>query len=322
VEEEQLLTNGLDMNSFSSTETPPELPKEEKMGEVNELYIVHSQRKHDEVKPEEVARAKDQPAESRRPDPIQTDKKFSDRFRAVEEKRLEVKEMFPVKPKRKRDLTDTLMFGFVAIALLMTGYLIGAYYSGKKEKAEAQTVAAPLQTQDEAQETPTDNSANNDQAQLNSTPAPVKPKPVVKQTKKEKKAEEIVAAAAEQVKKDNAAAEDQKQKDAAEKEQAKIAARATIYQDVRVKANDYKKVFLGGISDLKITVNNGSKYVLDDVVVEVSYLKNNKEVFKTEALHFQNLLPGAEASVVAPDSKRGTKVDYRVLSVKSKDLGM
>jgi len=323
VEEEHLPVGESNNNEIKAEDKAADVPKEEKKGEVKELYIVHPQRKGEDAKPEDSAKPKDQQADVRRPEPVQAEKKFSDRFRAVEEKRLEVKEMFPARPRRRRDLTDTLMFGFLAIALLVTGYLIGRYYSTTKDK-NAQTADSPAQQQAAPVETPKEEVNDASQAQLNSeSVTPAKPKPVVRQAKKEKKTEEAVAAAAEQqTKKDNAAAEDQKQKEVADKEQAKASARATVYQDVRVKANDYKKVFLGGISDLKITVNNGSRFVLDDVVVEVSYLKNNKEVFKTESLHFQSLLPGAEATVVAPDSKRGTAVSYRVQSVKSKDLGM
>lgn len=323
VEEEQLRASQLEKEAEPTPAAPADPPREDKKADIKELYIVHSQRKNEETKNEDATRLNETGKESRNPETHHIEKKFSDRFRRVDEKRLEVKELIPVRPIRKRDLTDTLMLVFMAVALLFTGYLIGAFYSNKHHPEENNN-SANNQVQSD-QSPPTLETPEKSPEEV-TTVAPVqaeKPKPVAKQPRKEKKAEDNSLSPSElQLKKDVASAEEQKQKEASEKEQDKAQARATIYQNIRLKANDYRKVFLGGISDLKITVNNGSKYILDEVVVEVSYLKNNKDVIKMETLHFQNLLPGAEATVVAPDSKRGSKIDYRVLQVKSKDLGM
>jgi len=301
-------------------EEKPQRPqqKEEKKAEVNELYIVHSQRKLEENNA-------DEPGKLREPWPKDDnlfDKKFSDRFRAVNETRLPASAFIPAAPKRKRDLTDTIMFGFIALAMLVTGYMIGTYFNGNKKSEEKPT---EIVQQKPVESTPVEQPTSTPltDPQLNAVePATEKPKPAARVPKKEKKADDIALSTADQQVKKDVLAEDQKAKEASQKEQEKAQARTSIYQNLVIKTNDYRKVFLGGITDLRITVSNTSKYIIDEVVVEVSYLKNNKELIKNETVKVQNLLPGAEATVVAPDSKRGARVDYRILQVKSRELGM
>ena len=295
-------------------------PREEKKAEINELYIVHSQRKLEEHKAEETIKQRE--PLPRPKDDMLFDRKFSDRFRAVHETRLPASAFIPAAPKRKRDLTDSIMFGFIALAMLVTGYMIGSYFNGNKKAAEKQPETVqqkPVESTPVLQpnsSTPIDQQAN--------TAAPVieKPQPTARLPKKEKKTDDSAVTPVNPPAIKDVVAEDLKAKEASQKEQEKAQARANIYQNITVKANDYKKVFLGGITDLRVTVSNTSKYIIDEVVVEVSYLKNNKELIKNETVRVQTLLPGAEASVVAPDSKRGAKVNYRILQIKSKELGM
>jgi chloramphenicol O-acetyltransferase len=77
---------------------------------------------------------------------------------------------------------------------------------------------------------------------------------------------------------------------------------------------------LGGIRNLQITVLNDSKYVLDNVTVEVEYLKANKETFKTESVQFKSVAPNGTATIRMPDTNRGMKVVYKVVRVESKEF--
>lgn len=88
---------------------------------------------------------------------------------------------------------------------------------------------------------------------------------------------------------------------------------------VSVKSNDYKVGPFGGISKLALTVTNSSDYTLNLVVVQVEYLKVNKEVFKTENLYFRDLAANSSLTLDAPRSNRGNSVNYKVTLINSKD---
>ncbi|HYE55127.1 MAG TPA: hypothetical protein VD996_09800, partial [Chitinophagaceae bacterium] len=88
---------------------------------------------------------------------------------------------------------------------------------------------------------------------------------------------------------------------------------------VAVSSNDYQVGPFGGISKLALTVKNSSEYDLNLVVVQVEYLKVNKEVFKTENLYFRDVAANSSLTLDAPRSTRGNKVNYKVTLINSKD---
>ena len=88
---------------------------------------------------------------------------------------------------------------------------------------------------------------------------------------------------------------------------------------IDVSSNDYEVGPFGGISRLNLTVKNSSDIDLNLVVVQVDYLKVNKEVFKTENIYFRDVAANSEVTVEAPRSTRGNKVSYKVTMINSKD---
>lgn len=98
----------------------------------------------------------------------------------------------------------------------------------------------------------------------------------------------------------------------------------TLSKQVSVSSNDYQKVAFGGIRNLQLTVSNDSKYVLDNVVVELQYLKPSELPLKTESIQFRSVAPGGTQTIRVPDTNRGIKVTYKIthiLSVQSaKDM--
>ena len=97
--------------------------------------------------------------------------------------------------------------------------------------------------------------------------------------------------------------------------------KTTINSQVSVGANGYSVGTFGGINDLQLTVTNRSVYPLDLVVVEVQYIQANKKVYKTENLYFRNIGAGSALMQEAPKSSRGIKVQYKIITISSKDLG-
>jgi hypothetical protein len=86
---------------------------------------------------------------------------------------------------------------------------------------------------------------------------------------------------------------------------------------VTVSSNEYTKVAFGGIRNLQLTVTNESKYILDNVTVELQYLKPSEEPLKTETVQFRSVSPGGSLTIRVPDTNRGIKVNYRITHILS-----
>lgn len=91
-------------------------------------------------------------------------------------------------------------------------------------------------------------------------------------------------------------------------------------QYISVNTGDYKTGFLGGIKNLKVQVRNQTEYPLDNAVVSVQYLRNNGDVFKTEQYTVHNIPAKGVQSVQASDSRKGGKVNIRLMSVTSQPM--
>jgi hypothetical protein len=93
-----------------------------------------------------------------------------------------------------------------------------------------------------------------------------------------------------------------------------------VTDQVSVSSNEYKKVAFGGIRNLELTVTNDSKYTLDNVIVELQYLKPNELPLKTENIEFRSVGPKSASTVRIPDTNRGIKVVYRILNIRSRQM--
>lgn len=95
-------------------------------------------------------------------------------------------------------------------------------------------------------------------------------------------------------------------------------AKSPLDDQVTVTSNEYKKVAFGGIRNLQLTVINNSKYELDNVVVELQYLKPSELPLKTDNILFKSIPPNESATIRVPDTNRGIKVLYKIVSIGSK----
>lgn len=100
----------------------------------------------------------------------------------------------------------------------------------------------------------------------------------------------------------------------------KEAIKAALASQVSVGANGYSVGTFGGITGLQVTVTNRSVYPLDLVIVEVQYIQANKKIFKTEDLYFRGIGAGAALMQEAPKSSRGVRVQYKIMSITSKEV--
>lgn len=98
--------------------------------------------------------------------------------------------------------------------------------------------------------------------------------------------------------------------------------RDNIRSYVTVGNSAYQTSGLGGIYGLSIEVANQTDYLLDNVQVLIRYVKANGETWKEETIDFALVPPNKTMTIRAPDSDRGTSIDYKIVSIKSSVLGL
>jgi hypothetical protein len=98
-----------------------------------------------------------------------------------------------------------------------------------------------------------------------------------------------------------------------------VMANKNLSKLVAVTTNEYQKVAFGGIRNLQLTVTNDSKYILDNVIVELAYLKPSEDPLRIELIPFRNVSPGGAMTIRVPDTNRGIKITYRIVSILSKE---
>lgn len=94
----------------------------------------------------------------------------------------------------------------------------------------------------------------------------------------------------------------------------------TISSQLSVKANNFNVGSFGGIRNLELTLQNDSKYLLDNVTVELKYLNPEGIILKTENIHFQSVYPGNAATIAVSKSKRGVKIAFQITKIESKGI--
>lgn len=105
-------------------------------------------------------------------------------------------------------------------------------------------------------------------------------------------------------------------------EDNRIHIRDNIRSYVTAGNSEYKILGLGGIYGLSIDITNDTDYLLDNVRVQIRYIKANGETWKEEMLDFALVPPNRKMTLRAPDSDRGTSIDYKIISIKSSALGL
>jgi hypothetical protein len=113
-----------------------------------------------------------------------------------------------------------------------------------------------------------------------------------------------------------------KEKEKLRKQEVALQTRNTITSLVTANTNQYTIHGWGGISNLDVMVTNNSNFSLDEVTVEVAYIKKNGGIFNVERLEIKNIGPNATKSVSVPDCNRGKTVQVNINSIKSKQLNL
>ena len=98
--------------------------------------------------------------------------------------------------------------------------------------------------------------------------------------------------------------------------------RNNIEDFVGATTNQYSYNEFGGISNLDIVVTNNTDYMLNDVAVNVDYIKDSGGIYKSEIVFIRNIPAHQDKTASAPESERGTSVNVNVQSISSKKMHM
>ncbi len=82
--------------------------------------------------------------------------------------------------------------------------------------------------------------------------------------------------------------------------------------------SNYKIKGFGGISGLSITVINKSEKIIDEIVVNVTYFKNDGSIFEVKEVSFYNIQPHSQKQSKVPNTQRGTKLKTEISKVSSR----
>ena len=89
---------------------------------------------------------------------------------------------------------------------------------------------------------------------------------------------------------------------------------------IEAVAGSHKINPLGGVYDLEVVVQNQTDYPIDEVHVAVRYIKDNGGTHKVEYVTIYNVPANGKASMPAPDSSRGTSVEFEIGGIISKKM--
>lgn len=105
-----------------------------------------------------------------------------------------------------------------------------------------------------------------------------------------------------------------------EKAQKLKAIKDNIHKFVTQKVTYDYDSFFGGIDNVQVTVSNSSDFKMDEVTVQLSYIKKNGELYDTKYITISNVPAHGQKTVSGPESKRGTSVGSRITKVYSDEL--
>lgn len=110
------------------------------------------------------------------------------------------------------------------------------------------------------------------------------------------------------------------QRQAFEKAQKLKAIKDNINKFVTQKVTYDYNDFFGGIDNVQVTVSNNTDFKMDEVTVQLSYIKKNGELYDTQYITVSNISAHGQKTVPGPESKRGTSMGSKITKVYSHEL--
>lgn len=106
-----------------------------------------------------------------------------------------------------------------------------------------------------------------------------------------------------------------------EKNKRKKYIRNNIFSFIEYKCN-YDVGVLGGLSNVQVHFYNNCEFPIDEVVIRVTYIKDNGGAAYKEDVTLSNIAAKGNAVEVAGSSARGSRVEMEIISMRSNALSL
>jgi len=88
-----------------------------------------------------------------------------------------------------------------------------------------------------------------------------------------------------------------------------------IKKQIKLEATHYKTGISDASNDLQLIVLNQSAYFVNQVVIEVNYVKSNGKVIETDTYQVRSLRPNSSQMLFIPRSNAGAKMKYKIKNI-------
>lgn len=102
--------------------------------------------------------------------------------------------------------------------------------------------------------------------------------------------------------------------------QKNMAYRNGWYEYITSQIGEYTYREIGGIDPFIVQVTNKTEYKMDNIDVDVEYIKSNGEVYETETLVFKNVAANSSLQLYSSGSDRGTSVRAQISNIGSSKM--
>lgn len=99
-----------------------------------------------------------------------------------------------------------------------------------------------------------------------------------------------------------------------------MAYRNNWYELITTQLGEYNYREIGGIDPFVVQVTNDTEYKLDNVDVDIEYIKSNGEVYDTETLVFKNVSANSNLQLYSSGSERGTSARAQISNIGSSKM--
>ncbi len=102
--------------------------------------------------------------------------------------------------------------------------------------------------------------------------------------------------------------------------QKNMAYRNSWYEYITTQLGEYSYREIGGIDPFIVQVTNNTEYKMDNIDVDVEYVKANGEVYDTETLVFKNVSANSSLQLYTSGSERGTSARAQISNIGSSKM--
>lgn len=105
-------------------------------------------------------------------------------------------------------------------------------------------------------------------------------------------------------------------------EAAKREIRRNLNNYITIRPNNYSVGLLGGIRNLSFNVTNNTGYLIENVELEVTYIKSNGGVYTIKKVKIENIPANGIGTQKVSDEGRGTSIEFDIKEIYSSKLDL